>query len=130
MPAHRWTLYDPVTDTTVSWPLNPAEIALPALEKNVTADASTNGAPIVWQGPNKPTSIDGSNTILAREHFEFFRDWFYKETKVLIVDDLGNRIWAFLTKFKATRSLSHSHPWKAKYDITILIIEWELADAP
>lgn len=122
MSGHRWTLYDAVEDETIVWEMNPVDGALPALEKAVTTDSALQGGQIIWQGPDKSTTMPFTGTILTESHYQFFRNWYYREHEVLLTDDLGQEFTVFLTRFVAKRSLSTSHPWKATYDCSVLVV--------
>ena len=126
VPNFRWSLYDPQLDTTIRWPQNPLSGALPQREKNLTIDASTGGGAVVWEGASKPITMPFRGTITERDHYLFFDAWYRKPHKVKITDDLGNEAWAYLTKFTPDRQLSTSHPWKAEYDCSMLVLSFTI----
>lgn len=126
VPNFRWSLYNPADDTEIRWPQNPIDGSLLQREKSTTIDGSTQGAPIIWEGNPKASTMPFTGVILERDHFVFFDTWYKVPGKVRIIDDLGNIVWAYLTKFTPKRVISTSHPWKAEYECSVIVLAFEL----
>jgi hypothetical protein len=120
----RWTLHNPVTSTTITWPLNPREGALPNREKTYTAMGPTSpyGTQIVFQGRDKPITMSFSGGILEKSHYLFFSNWYDVPNEVTVTDELGNVFTMWLTKFQPKRKNRHSHAWAGEYEIEVLVL--------
>lgn len=120
----RWTLHDPLTDETITFPCNPREGGLPALEKKATATASTQGNPVVWQGRDVVPTVDFSGVIISEEHLTFMIAWYETERILVLTDHLGrvSRVW--LTKFVPVPRNRHNNPWSATYTATYMFFGW------
>lgn len=119
MPAFRWILTSPFG--SISFPMNPKEGALPAFDKNLTGQTSTNGAPVIFEGRQPPQIMNITGSILEQSHYTFFKNWHELQYMVTITDDLGNNFTGYLKSFKPKRKIRHSHPWAADYECEIMV---------
>lgn len=124
MAGHRWTLWNPDTETTISLPINPREGALPAREKTVTVETSTMGSPVLFEGKSKPVAIRVNGFLQLEAHHEFMNAWYDLQVAVMITDDLGQRFWCYMTKFAPTRRNRVKFPWSATYEADLLFLRW------
>lgn len=124
MPSFRWKFYDPDPDTEVEWILNPNAGGDFTREKNVDANASSQGAPIMFEGRQKPVQMTMSGVILEEAQYDFFNTWFDLDHSVRVTNDLGQVFWAYCIKFTPKRERRRSHQWAMTYDLTVLITQW------
>lgn len=128
----RWTIYDPVEDATMTFPINPREGALPQRERNLSTVPVTapDGPPLIFEGEELVQEFPFSGTILTQAHWQFMTDWFEKRRQVRIVDDNGMTWWLYLKSFKPKRKNRHSHPWAADYDAVAIVLDWAAPEVP
>src|SRR4051794_22423958 len=127
--AFRFTIYDPTTDTTSTFPINPVEGALPSYERKVSsaATAAPDGQNLIFEGEPDPQTLPFTGSLLYEEHHTFWRELLTVKHQVLLTDDLGNQWWVIFTKFAPKRKNRHSHPWAATFDAEAMILDWPAA---
>lgn len=124
----RWQIFDPDTDDTWVFPMNPREGAMPSREKNVVQQAvaaSDSHNVLLFEGQDNPSRLAWEGTIYTQEFYLAMEDWFRKRRQVQLTDDLGQTWWVYLTKFDPRRINRHSHPWAMTYSVECLIVSWE-----
>lgn len=123
MTDHRWQFYNPTTATTVRFPLNPAEGALPSMEKVVEATTTTSpsGQPLIFEGRQRPRSFSLSGTIIDESHYNFMVDWFNSSVACQVTDELGNTFSLYLIKFSPKRKNRTNAPWAMDFDAEALV---------
>lgn len=124
MPAWRWTLYDPATDTTRTFLVNPNAGGTPAYKKNLTfvATAAPQGQTLAFQGRADPQYHDVSGTLLTEAEFNFFVAAYNTQNQMLLTDDLGRQFWVVVTEFTPVRVRAATAPWKHTYSLKALIV--------
>ena len=121
----RWTLFDPITDETYTFPFNPNEGGTPALTKNITykASAALDGTTLMFEGRAEPQRLEFSGVILEEAHLEALTDWFEKRNKIVLTDDLGREFTVYLTEFSASRVRRGTRPYYHTYRATAVVVE-------
>lgn len=120
----RWTLHDPETDETTTFPCNPREGGYPALEKKWSGNASTEGNPVIWQGRDTVPTVDFSGAIQSEEHLMFMTAWHQTERILVLTDHLGRVCRVWLTKFTYTPRNRHTNKWSGTYTATYVFFGW------
>ncbi len=123
----RWILSS-VDLGTIEWYLNPNSGGLPVWEKQLDVTSSAGGAPVIFEGRQRPITMPFSGVILEKDHWDFFLEWYESGYAVQITQDLRDESntrlvipYAYLTKFAPKRKVRHSHPWAADYDCEALV---------
>jgi hypothetical protein len=126
MAVIKWTLWDPVLGTTLTFPINPAEGFLPEREKTFTMEHTTapNGKFIAFEGPETSIAFNFSGTFLEESSYDFMISWFNKKYQLRLTDDLGNEYWVYLKKFSPKRRRSSNYTWAFTYDAEAVVINW------
>lgn len=126
MAVVRWTLFDPVLNTTLTFPMNPNEGSLPQREKNFTMEHTTapDGKFIAFEGAEAPVNFNFSGTLLDQDGYTFMVTWFNKKYQLRLTDDLGNQYWVYLKRFSPKRKRAVHSPWAFEYDAEGVIINW------
>jgi hypothetical protein len=123
----RWQIYDPDTDDTWVFPMNPREGAVPTREKNIAQQAvaaSDSSNVLLFEGADSPSRINWDGTILTEDFYVAMEEWFDKRRQVRLTDDLGQTWWVYLIRFTPRRINRHSHPWAMTYEAEVLIVNW------
>lgn len=124
MTVVRWTLWDPVLGTTLTFPINPAESFLPQREKEFTQEITTQGKLVAFEGNIKPAEFNFSGTFLDEDSYDFMVNWFNKRYQVRLTDDLGKQYWIYLKSFLPKRKRSSNHRWAFTYDADAVVMDW------
>lgn len=124
MPVQRWTLYNPSTGITLTFPRNPIEGVLPEYEKNVDLQTTTSpdGQPLMFQGRDKPRTMPFSGSIRDKEHFDFMLAWYRLSVPVTVTDHLGNTFSLYLVRFAPKPKNRHNNPWAANFDAAAVVL--------
>lgn len=124
--SFRWTLYDPATDETWTFAMNPSAGGSPALVKTLTyqATAAPGGQTLVFQGRQATQTLDLSGTLLTEAEYAFFETAWYVQNQMLLTDDLGRQFWVVITEFSPTRVRAAHHPWKHTYNLKALVVNY------
>jgi hypothetical protein len=124
MPVIRWTFHDTVTDETYTLAANPKEGGAPSIEKNFQYQppAAPDGSTLVFEGRDKPQSIEFQGFILKEEHDTAFRTWAKKRNPIEITDDLGRVFTVVIEEYVPTRKHSVSHKWRHDYRIKATLL--------
>lgn len=125
MPAWRWTFYDPGTDTTRTFLVNPNAGGTPAFKKTLTyvATAAPQGKTLAFQGRNEPQYHEVSGTLRSEAEYDFFVAAFDTQNQMLLTDDLGRQFWVVVIEFTPTRVRAATAPWKHTYNLRALILD-------
>jgi hypothetical protein len=129
MSVVRWRIFDPDTDTTWVFPMNPKSGALPARQRNIAQQAVSavdSKQVLLFEGSENARTISWDGMILTEQFYLDILKWFDTHHQVRLTDDLGQTWWVYLTKFNPKRVNKHSHPWAMTYDVECLIIDWAL----
>lgn len=132
MPVHRWTMWDPESDTTLTFPMNPVEGSLPSFEANITQHPTVapDGMVLLFEGRDAAQTFPFSGWVLTQTHYQFLVNWFRLKRQVRVTDDLGNQFWLYLTKFTPTRKRSINFDWLIEYDAEAIILDWSTDEEP
>lgn len=130
MPAHRWRMWDPTTDVTLTFPMNPREGSLPSFEAAITQQATvgTDGMVLLFEGREQAQMLPFSGWVLTNQHYQFLVDWFKLKRQVRVTDDLGNQFWLYLTRFQPQRKRSINFDWLIEYEAEAMILDWSTPD--
>lgn len=123
MSVIRWTLFDPNTDETFTFHLNPSEGGDFGVDKSFgyTSTIAPDGLPIFYQGQDAPQETSVKGVFLSLEERNNMVIWAKKPTQLLLTNDLGEEAWIFITKMVPRRKRVANRPYKADYDMTYLI---------
>jgi hypothetical protein len=122
----RWTFWDPVAAQTYEFELNPVEGGSPPYKKKVSYEntSAPDGKVLIYEGQDETQTMQWSGVILTQEHFEQYVDWWHLRRQLRLTDDLGRQFWVYITAFEPTRVKAFSHPWKHRYTVTAMILDW------
>lgn len=123
MAVVRWTLWDPVLGTTLTFPVNPSESFLPQREKQMVTEKTTAGVLVAFEGEESPQEFNFSGTFLDESSYDFMVTWFEKRYQLRLTDDLGNQFWVYLKAFRPKRKRASNHEWAFTYDAAGLIMD-------
>lgn len=126
MTVVRWTIYDPISNTTTAFEVNPSEGGTPSYKKtiNYKSTSAPNGKVVVFEGRDEPLTIKFTGTILYQTQYTQFLTWYNNRHQVQVTDDLGRQFWIYFTSFDATRKRAIHHPWRHDYTVEAIVIDW------
>lgn len=120
----RWQVYDPYLGTE-EFPLNPSEVDLPPLEKDITTRHTTaNNKAVLFEGNGEPTEFKFNGVLFEEADYDWFVTWYNKKYQVRVTDDLGQEFWIYLQSFRPRRRRSFHHPWCIEYEAVAVIVDW------
>lgn len=117
MPVTRWTLFNPQTGQTVTFPRNPIQGFVPPREKQIDAQTSTNpnGQPLLFEGPQKVRESEFTGNIKDEAHYRFMVAWFDSPAICTVTNHLGQTMLLYLTQFEMKPKNRHNNPWAGDY---------------
>lgn len=126
MPAWRWTVYDPVTAVTWTFPINPHAGGTPSRRKRIDSQntSAPGGKTLLFEGQDEVQEISCDGTILDQALHDALVAWWEKRYQVQLTDDLGRVMWVYLKTFEPKRARNAERPWKHQYTITAVILDW------
>lgn len=121
----KWNLFDPNTNETYVFEVNPNEGGTPGITKKIEYQAPTSpaGPLVMFEGRDDPRKLEFSGVILSQTQLADMLTWFNKRYKLRLTDDLGRQFWVYLTTFEPTRERRVSHPWKHNYKATAAVVQ-------
>lgn len=127
MAVTRWIFQDPVTSTSVTFPINPNDGGSPSYEHNFQYQntAAPDGKVLVYEGRDNPQAIEFSGVLFTEDHFNMFVTWWQKRYQVNVTDDLGREFSIIIEKFVPKRERAIHFPWKHSYSVTATVVDWE-----
>ncbi len=121
----RWKFYDPATNTTWTFTMNPSDGGSPEYGKTLTyaKACGPGGAILPFEGRPDPQKLEFSGRILLREHYDAFVSWTENSSPIELTDDLGRTFTITIEKFSPKRKKSARYPWKHDFtcNATVLI---------
>lgn len=124
MPLQRWTLYDPETEETLTFPYNPVEGGYPKRAKKIASTTSTQGAHVIFEGREELPTVQFNGVILDDEHRLFLEAWFDLPYKVMVTDHLDRQFWAYLTELDITPRNRTNNPESATFTASYIHFGW------
>lgn len=126
MTVVRWIFTDLSTSTSETFEINPRDGGTPAYEKNFqyTSTAAPNGKTLVFEGIDKPQTIEFSGVILTQTQFNLFYNWWNKRNQIRITDDLGRQFVVVMESFAPVRKRAIHYPWRHDYTIKATVVNW------
>ena len=123
----QWSLSDPATSETYSFSINPNDGGSPAFKKKISyvPTSSPRGRQIVFEGNSDPVTLDFSGLIVEPAFLNVLKSWYDKRRQVRLTDDLGRSFWIYIIEFVPERVRIASNPWKHKFTIKSMILDWE-----
>lgn len=122
--SHRWTIFDPETDETLTLPINPKETLGPPREKKIDGNRSTQGNPVIFEGRQPLAFMRTNGALLYQADHDFYDAWFDIPNEVLLTDHLDREMWVYLTKFATTFRNRTVHRWSATHETEALFLRW------
>lgn len=119
----RWSLYDPSTSETWTFPINPNKMTSPhpaksstIFARNVSQVDDSTGISRVFQQRQEPYEWSFSGVIRSQEHYEDFRDWARRVVRLRLTDHFG-RVWSirFDSVDMDEQKPTFRHPWRFTY---------------
>lgn len=123
MPAHRWDIFDPDTNTTVTFPINPSSGGIPPVRNSFTKHKTTAGVGIVFQGNGELDSMEWEGALLSEDHVDFWYDLAENTRPVRLTDDLGKQVWILIETFEPKREWKASNQFFVKFTATAVIVD-------
>jgi hypothetical protein len=119
-----WLFQDAATGESYVLPINPLDCDIPAIDKNISYQATVAGGQVVYNGATQEPSMSFSGTILTEDHFRALEAWFQLQRQIKITDDLGREFWVYITDFSPTRERNTPFPWRMQYTANAVILDW------
>ena len=112
MAVVRWTFYDPGSNETYTFHINPNEGGSPPYKKNFMyhTTAAPDGKTLIYQGRPEIQNLEFSGVILEQGHFDAFVTWWQKQNQIRITDDLGRTFWPSFRTSSRVASRRHATP--------------------
>ena len=132
----KWEFYDFVTDSTYTMELNPGQVDMGGVQKQISerAASSPTGKRIVFEGRRQPQTISFSGVIFNKDEYVRFEGLANKNYQVRLTDDLGREYWVYVTNFSPSRrktsyaALAGEQAalgtWLCDYSIDCTIVDW------
>lgn len=126
MTVVRWIFTDLTTTVSETFEINPREGGTPSYEKNVqyTSTTAPDGKTLVFEGADKPQSIEFAGAILYESQFNTFYNWWNKRNQIQITDDLGREFVVVIESFSPVRKRAVHYPWRHDYTIKATVVDW------
>lgn len=126
MAVTRWVFEDPVTLATYNFEVNPSDGGSPQYSKNISYSSTSapGGKVIVFEGRDKPLTLEFSGVILTQAHYDAFVTWFQKRYQVNVTDDLGRQFSIIIESFSPKRERAVHSPWKHSYSVSATVVDW------
>lgn len=126
MAVVKWEFYDPETDDSYTFEINPNEGGSPQFIKKLQyqATAAPDGVILAFEGRDEPKTTDFGGTILSRAQYDAMVAWFSKRHVIQYTDDLGRVFQIYITNFEPKRARSHQYPWKHTYSVKCLVMSF------
>lgn len=124
MPIERWTLTDPATGETYTFPRNPRTMGSLYGMRNLSSQSTTaiEGQAIVFEGNKKPVEWEFEGAILEYAHYEALRKWVYdKNNRLYLRDHYGRVITLTLLGFEPKPKRRTNKYWSHDYTIRALV---------
>lgn len=120
----RWTFVDPSDSSSYTFAVNPNVGGSPAVKKQTTPLPLTasDGALVVFEGRNQPTTIDWSGATLDQSQYTAVVAWFAHRHQLVLTDDLGRTNQIYITGFTPKRAGLTNHPWRMTYQVKALVL--------
>lgn len=117
MSVIRWTLFDPNTGETYTFPINPSEGGDLGVKKNLGYQntVAPDGDPVVYQSQPSPGDTSVKGVFLTIEDRDALKTWANKDTQLRLTNDLGEEMWIFIQTLEITRKRVASRRYKADY---------------
>jgi len=124
MPVTRWTLYNPESGQTLTFPRNPLQGVAPRREKKITSQTSSSpdGQPLIFEGPQEVRMAKFSGSIKDEAHYRFMVAWFNLENACRVTNHLGEWMDIYMTVFDPKPKNRHNNPWAADFEAEGIII--------
>lgn len=121
-----WQFFDPTTNASYEWEINPNDDGSLQYEKTVNykATAAPSGKTVIFEGRDAPKSTSFSGVVLTEAQYNAMVEWFNKRHQIQITDDLGRVFMIYITKFSPKRKLSRTYPWRHDYTCDYIIVDW------
>ena len=104
--------------------INPLDVSMPSIQKKITFKPTATGQIVKYEGRPEVQSMSFSGTILTEAQYNTMVSWFNESKQILIVDDLGQKHWVYLTSFSPKRTRSVEFPWRMEYQAEAKTLDW------
>lgn len=127
MAVQRWTLYDPATSETYTFPRNPSEVTMPGIKTGVTFSNTSapegEGHTLVFAGQEAPGEFDCKGVFLTKAERDAIMAWVRKKNQVLLTDDLDEEYWVWFDSLTMPRKNTVNHELRITYSLHGYIID-------
>lgn len=126
MTVVRWTFFDPFTNDTYTFEINPNEGGSRAFKRSFAyqATAAADGRTLVFEGRAAPQSVDFSGTLLTSDQLAAFQTWSEKGNQIKLTDDLGRESWIVIEEFTPKRARAVQYPYKHTYTVKATVVDY------
>lgn len=126
MPTPRWSFFDPNTDTTYDFEVNPNAGGSPGRSRKMiyTPTAAADGKTLAFEGRADPRTFDFSGVILHQSQYEAIDSWAEIRNQIKITDDLAREFWVVFESWVPKRERARHFPWKHSYTAKVTILDW------
>jgi hypothetical protein len=77
---------------------------------------------VVFEGRDKPQTMDLSGVILHETHLQALYEWTQKRNPIVIKDDLLREFTVVIEEFTPTRKRSALYPWKHEFRLKATLL--------
>lgn len=125
MSVVKWEIYNPVTEETTRFDMNPAEGGSPSYNKNMTYNdrSGPNSGIIAFEGEPAPLEYEVSGVLLQESQYNFFKNIWDLQHQVRLTDDLGRVFWIYVTSVQFRRIRRANHPWAHEYQMSYVELD-------
>jgi hypothetical protein len=120
----RFQLNDPTTNTSFSFPINPAQVSTMASQRTITSGTTTSpvGTPILWEGGKRGRAVTLTGDVLTLAQLNDLRSWCAKPYRVFMSDEIGRQWVVMFRSIKATPVHDNRNPEHHTYILTLLLL--------
>jgi hypothetical protein len=124
MAVVRWVFTEPATSDTYTVEINPNDGGTPGVAKSFqfSDTCAPDGQTVVFEGRDKPQTMDLSGVILHETHLQALYEWTQKRNPIVIKDDLLREFTVVIEEFTPTRKRSALYPWKHEFRLKATLL--------
>jgi len=119
-----WQFIDYSLSQIYEMAINPIDASMPSIQKKITSKPTATGKIVQYEGRPEVQSMSFSGTILTESQYNIMVLWCNESKQILIVDDLGQKNWVYLTSFSPKRTRSVEFPWHMEYQAEAKSLDW------
>lgn len=122
--AVKWEFYDPETDESYVFEVNPSGGGSPQYMKkmNYQTTSAVDGLAIAFEGRQEAQQSSFTGTVLSKDQYDAMVAWFNKRHAVQYTDDLNRTLSIYITSFEPQRQRALHYPWKHTYTVKYMVL--------